>query len=132
MLSLVSVVIASKSKNSSVLGGVQQGSEYNQSTSTKSFNGTSIANLQVLQNGPGALGPVTITGAAAGQINLWNATTSDVNLRTGNKASSTLLIMTIPVSAAAGKYGDDVAFTTGLMIEILGTAPTSTIPWRGY
>ena len=99
-------------------------------TSTKNFNGTAMASINVLKATDGQLGKVVITGAGAGQINLWNATTSNVNLRTGNKASSTILLATIPVSAAAQEFEFDAQFTDGLLYELIGTAPTSTITYK--
>jgi hypothetical protein len=40
------------------------------------------------------------------------------------------MIASVPVSAAAGDYVFDVAFSNGLLVETIGTAPTSTITFR--
>ncbi len=83
-----------------------------------------------MQSGPATLGSVVITGAAAGVINIYDATTSNVNLRTGNVPTSTILKATFPASAAAGTYTFDTTVTNGLYVSILGTMPTTTITYR--
>lgn len=94
-------------------------------TSTGTF-----ANQTLLKTGQGTLGSVIITGAAAGQILILNATTTNINLREASKATSTIRLLDIPASAAAGTYSADVAFTDGLVVSILGTQPTTTITWK--
>lgn len=111
------------------VGSVMTTSDYI-ATTTRNFDGTAMTNLTVLRNGPGAIGNVVITGAAAGTINLYNATTSDVTKRTNNVSTSSILIATIPNSAAAGTYSIDASFGNGLLVELLGTIPTSTILTR--
>jgi len=100
------------------------------STSTRNFAGTAIAGLTTLKAGRGILGSLVITGAGAGTINFYNATTSDVTKRTGTTATSTILIASFPASAAAGTYTLDANFTDGLLMEIIGSAPTSTPTWK--
>lgn len=106
------------------LGSIQDGQAYN-ATTTYKFNGApTLANPVVLKsNMAGTLGSVVITGAVAGPMKFYDATsTTDVS-------STTLTIL--PASLAAGTYTFDVAFSRGL---ILGTTanlvPTSTITWR--
>lgn len=112
------------------LGSIDSESGY-LSTSTRSMlNGTALPNSTVVKNGPGMLGSVVITGAAAGPMTFYNATTTDVNKRTGNNSTSTIMIATFPASTAAGTYTLDVTFTQGLIYEFSGTAPTSTITYR--
>ncbi len=81
--------------------------------------------------GAGSLGSVVITGAAAGVLNFYDATTSDVSKRTGNKATSTILLANLPASLVAGTYIFDAAFNYGLFYELnTGTAPTTTVTFR--
>lgn len=114
-----------------VMGSTIQGNDY-QSTSTAagSAYGT-IGADKLVKTGQGSLASVIVTGAAAGPILLLDATTTDINKRTGNTSTSSILIASIPASLAAGTYTFDVEYTTGLYINLLsGTMPTSTITYR--
>ncbi len=83
-----------------------------------------------LKTGVGALGSVVITGAAAGAMNFYDATTSDVTRRTGNTPTSTILLASLPLSVAAGTYTFDVEFRTGLIVDLVGVQPTTTVTFR--
>ena len=106
------------------LGSVTGGNEYFSST-TRNYAGTAMPNLTVLKPGPGALGSVVITGAAAGQMTFYDASTS-VN----GVAYPTTTLATFPLSTAAGTYTFDVNFNRGLLVEIITATPTSTITFR--
>src|SRR3990167_5853495 len=95
-------------------GSVIQGNEYN-ATSTKNYDGTELTNLTRLTNfgdscRSGSLAQVTITGAGAGVLYFWDATTTNSSLRTSSQASSTLLVATIPASTVAGTYTFDAEY----------------------
>ncbi len=107
---------------------VPLGGEY-QGTTTQSTAG-SFAAEALLQTGGGALGSVVITGATTGTISIYDATTSDSTKRTDQIASSSLLLASFPASAVAGTYTFDRFYFRGLLIEITGTTPTSTITFR--
>lgn len=124
-LIVVAVLVSIWQKPSVVGATVVQGNECN-ATSTRNYNGTALANLSVIKKGPGAFCGLTITGAAVGQVNFFDATTTDVTKRTGNKATSSILIATFPASAAAGTYQFDANVNDGVLYEVIGTAPTST------
>ena len=111
-----------------VVGSVQTGNEYN-ATTTGSIQTPAV---RVLQTGPGSLGSVVITGANTGTIQLYNATTSDVTKRTGQKATSTITLADFPASAAAGTYTFDAVYTDGLLLVTSNSpvTPTSTITSR--
>lgn len=104
---------------------VSQGSEY-QGTTTSAGNFGPDTVLAANQ----AIGSVIITGSAAGTIDLYDATTSNVNLRTGNLSSSSILLASFPVSAAVGTYTFDRIVRFGLFVHITGTMPTTTITFR--
>lgn len=98
------------------------------STSTRVYpTGAALTNLTVLKSSSGILGSVVITGAGAGTLNLYDATTTNKNLRT---RAATTTLLSIPASAEAGTYTFDIIFNDGLIYEISGTAPTSTITWK--
>lgn len=111
-------------ENGRATGSVTQGNEYFAST-TKNYMGTSMPNLSVLKVGSGSLGSVVITGAAAGVINIYDATSTVTNTEW-----ATTTLATFPASTAAGTYTFDATFKKGLLVEILTATPTSTITWR--
>lgn len=108
------------------IGSVVEGQEY-QATTTRAFDGTALTNLTVLKNRAGSLARVTITGAGAGQMVFYDATTTDATART-NTATTT--IANFPASAAAGTYDFDAVFNYGLIYEVIGDTATSSIMWR--
>ena len=86
---------------------------------------------RIIKSSSGSFGSVVITGANTGVLNFYNATTSDVNLRTQNKASSTILLASIPASTAAGTYVFDAGFTDGLLLVLeSGLMGTTTVTYR--
>lgn len=125
MVGLVSGIVGSElAQPPKALGSVMVSGEY-RSTTTRAYNGVGIVNLSVLNSNPGTLGSVVITGAGAGVINLYDGTSTVTNL-----AWPTTTIATIPASAAAGTYTFDLSYYKGLIIEVTGTTPTSTITYR--
>ncbi len=114
-------------------GSVARGGEYN-ATNTRSVIGVSMLNGQNLTSTatttPGTLGSVIIEGAAAGQINFYDATTTNVNLRATSMSTTSITVAVFPVSVAAGTYTLDVTFANGLLTELIGATPTSTITYR--
>lgn len=114
------------------LASVAVSSEYQATTTAAStLYGNGITTDAVIKTGYGTLGSVVITGANTGIVNVYDATTTDVNKRTGNVATSTILIASLPASLVAGTYTFDVAFRTGLLIDLVsGSMPTSTITYR--
>ena len=110
------------------LGSVTQGNEYFSTTTKNIVDGTVLTD-RTLKTGPGSLAQITITGAAAGVVNLCDATTTVIADR-NNKATSSLTCWNIPASTAAGTYTFDAIFGDGLIIDTVATAPTSTVMWR--
>lgn len=108
-----------------VSASVTRFAEYNATTTRAANTGTAMANLQVIQAGPGTLGSIVITGAGTGTINLYDGTSTVTNTQW---ATTTLAV--IPASMAAGTYTFDVTFQKGLLIEISGSIATSTITYR--
>lgn len=113
-------------------GSTIQGQEYMATTTAANvLYGNTITGSQLLKSGYGSLGSVVITGANTGVFNFYDATTTNVSLRTGNKATSTILIASIPASMAAGTYTFDAQYGQGLYLDVLqGSMPTSTITFR--
>ncbi len=129
VLILGGIVCVSLVKDKVASASAVVGNDYN-ATTTRAFDGTAMATLKVIKAGPGSLGSVIITGAGAGTMNFYDATTSNVNFRNPGNASSSILIASFPVSAATATYTIDANLNNGLLYEVIGTAPTSTITWR--
>ena len=100
------------------------------STATNSVYGA-FTTGRLIKPGQGTLGSVVITGANTGIVNFYNATTSNVLKRTNNTPTSTILMASIPASAAAGTYTIDGLYTDGLLVVLeSGNMPTTTITYR--
>lgn len=113
------------------LGSVSVSSEYVATSTAANTVYGGFTTGRLIKSGYGTLGQVTITGANTGIVNIYNATTTNVNLRAGNKATSTILIASIPASAAAGTYVFDAQFTDGLFLDLnSGIMPTTTVTYR--
>ena len=121
-----------KQEKPSPFRGVNVTNEYQATTTAAStVYGNTITGDNLVKTGLGAFGSVVITGATAGVVNVYDATTTNVLLRTGNKATSTILIVSLPASLAAGTYTFDHEFTDGLYVDLVaGTMPTTTITYR--
>lgn len=108
------------------VGSVSVSNEYNSTTTGESAEIVVPATLRVRA---GVLGSVTVTGAATGDILLYDATTTDNTLRR-DTATSSILVAHIPNDAAAGTYVFDIFTVNGLLLDVVGIQPTSTITFR--
>ncbi len=100
------------------------------STAASAFFGSQTAST-LIRSGPGTFGSFIVEGAAAGVVNVYDATTTDKNKRTGNTATSSILIASFPASLAEGTYTFDAQFATGLLVDLYaGTMPTSTVTYK--
>ena len=113
------------------VGSTIQGNDY-QSTSTAASAAYGAQTLSVVvKTGQGALGSVVVTGANTGVVNIYDATTTNINNRASSKATSTILIASLPASLAVGTYTFDAEFTDGLYVDnVSGLMPTTTITYR--
>src|SRR3990167_203899 len=113
-------------------GSIRIGDEL-QATSTapSSAYGATISGDTLIKTGTGALGSVVILGANTGIINFYDATTTSVDKRTGNTATSTILIASFPASVVAGTYTFDIEVKNGLLLDIDSVSiATSSITYR--
>lgn len=119
------------------LGSVTYGNDYLATSTAPSnvYGAQTALNMKLnAGNGPsqGSLGSVTILGANTGILNIWDATTTNINLRTNQTATSSLkLLASIPASASAQTYVFDAQYSVGLVYDVpLGIIPTTTITYR--
>jgi hypothetical protein len=114
-------------------GSVEVASEYYSTTTDSVALHPEERVLKSMSGGTigGSVGQVTITGAGAGRIELYNATTSVAANRAAQYSTSSILIASFPASAAAGTYTFDATFDVGLLLVTPdAVAPTSTVTWR--
>ena len=107
-------------------GSVTVGNEYNSTTLVPtSAVGDVITNYQAV------LGSVIMYGGAGGGLTIYNATTTNKDLRTGQTATTSLeKVAAFQASQAAGTYTFDVTGAVGLIYEFAGAVATSTITYR--
>ena len=110
------------------LGSVSRANEYQATTTT----GSTALLPPVIKTESGTLGSVitTITGTAP--LTLYDATSTNVNLRTGQVATSSLPVLAyFGVSPTVGTYTFDEVFYNGLIaVWGTGTISTTTITFR--
>lgn len=109
-----------------IFGSVVDGQAYT-ATSTKDQLGNSIADYAVLKSGGGVYGAFVVTGANAGIVFVYDATTTNATLRT-NPATTTLA--SYPASLVAGEYPCECTFNYGLLVDYGSGIATGTISWK--
>lgn len=111
------------------VGNVGYGDECTATTTSAVFTS---ATETLLKTGQGTLCSViqTVAGSAGGNFLFYNATTSDVSKRTGNKATSTILVASLPTNATVGAYPFNASFTDGLLVTKSGTVGTTTFTYK--
>lgn len=136
LLGVIAVVLVSlllfKGDNPVSLGSVNRANEYfATSTAPNTVYGARSADFLAIE-GSGALGSIVISGAGTAGINVFDATTTNITLRAASMSTSSILIASVPPSAAAGTYTFDTLYEVALYIDIegAGNAPTTTITYR--
>lgn len=140
ILAVIAIISVIWQKPEIVKGSVQVGNAYQSTTTPKVAD---LANLCPPASGmtraTGVLGSIVLTGQNVGTIHLYDATTTDTDAIGGNAvraATSTLLLAEIPAwvlgnaTSSATTYTLDVEFYDGLLIDKVGSAPTTTITYR--
>lgn len=139
LLVIVAVVVAilafSPIKPNVTVGSIGMGNEYKATTTSPTAYSFTAGIRSLTPSGEttqGTLGSLIVAGAgsAGGHIEIFDATTTNPNLRARNMASSTQLIASLPVNASAGTYTYDVYYKYGLQVVVTGTVGTTTITYR--
>jgi hypothetical protein len=133
LIIIVLAIVLSSYKAEAPVGSVNVANEYH-STSTNASASTFLNNHNpsLLKTGQGTFGSIVVTkaGTAGGWMNFYNATTSNRLLRTGQLATSSIIMASVPTDMAAGTYTFDIMFNVGLLVDYSGTIGTSTITYR--
>lgn len=106
-------------------GSVSTASEY-QSTVTKS-GGTQTA---VLSTTGGTVGSIIIPATMLGNLNIYDATTTDVTKR-ALATSSLRVVASVDAGTTVGTYTFDAIARQGILYDY-STVSSSTITWRQY
>lgn len=129
---IVVAALMSPAKQVVTLGTSIQGGE-NYATTTAASGATyAKPTYWLIKGGPGSFSQVVQlkAGTAGGDIALYDATTTNVSLRTGQLATSSIFIASIPTDLAVGTYTFDANFRWGLLAVTTGTVGTTTILYR--
>jgi hypothetical protein len=111
------------------IASVTQGNEYNSTSTGALFPKISTATLKT---GYGTLGSVIVTKTLSKDIIIYDATTTNVNLRVGATTSLPILAF-LPISATVGTYVFDNIFYQGLLVvsdALFSANGSTTITWR--
>jgi len=130
---LVVLVVLVARGGATPLGSVSATNEYTATSTAPDNTFGGFTSETRIFSGAGTLGSVIITGVGGGIVNLYDATTTDVNKRTGQKATSTILVASFPANASVGTYTFDALVSDGLLLDLNATAhgmPTTTITYR--
>lgn len=121
------------------LGSVSKTSEY-RATSTGYLTALEDSNsLRITTSSAGfyseyqgALGSVILTSGrtGAGQMTFIDATSTNRLMRTNQAATSSLILASLPTQNTTGTFTYDIVYRYGLLVEITGVVPTSTITYR--
>lgn len=119
-------LIGTSQKIDKVEASTIMGNDY-QATTTFA---ASVPLIRQIKSTAGSLNSVNITGKNTGLLTFYNATTSDITKRTGQVATSSILIADFPTNAPEGTYTFDAEFSNGLLMIGSGAIATSTVTYR--
>lgn len=124
-------IVGFYSKGTTIIntGSVGITGEYHSTSTGEFISNSSTYSLGIIKNEGGTVGSVVITGTGAGKMNFYDATTTDSTLREVS-ATSSIQKISIQESTAVGTYTYDAIFKDGIILEIIGAQPTTTITWR--
>lgn len=122
------VLVAARNLAPRADASVAFGNDYQATTTDQTWT-TAIP--KVLDSSNGSLGSVVITTTGTGSLTLYDATTTNINLRTGGTATSTITLANFQITTTAGTYTFDRVFFNGLIAVWTGTnAASTTITYR--
>lgn len=119
-----------------VFGSVAVHSAYfSTTTSASNLITTPIADsLTGTTTHSGTFGSIIVTGAgtAGGNLDFYDATTTNIAQRAASMATSTIFLGSIPTASAVGTYTFDTVFLRGIIMvnSGAGSVGTTTVTWR--
>lgn len=131
-LIVLAVVLTQQPTAKGILGSIGQASEYHSTTTSPTSYSFSSGDRILNSAGYGSLGSIIVTGvgSAGGNIEFFDATTTNPSLRASSMSSTTQLVASFPTNLAVGTYVIDASVTYGLIMVIRGTVGTTTVTYR--
>lgn len=117
IVSLAMLFVLVFKQSEPVQGSIVDGQAYYSTTTVSGFAFGKTIKGATTTGASGTLGSVIIASSTVGTFALYDATTTNVNLRTGNKATSTITLASFGASSANGTYTFDTVFNTGLLLD---------------
>ncbi len=78
----------------------------------------------------GTLGSVHILSGGTGRITFYDATTTDVTLRSGAMATSTIYLADYPIGVGTTSNALNISFKRGLLVEYTTGIASTTVTYR--
>ncbi len=122
-LTVFALVLTFSHTPSKVEGSVAFGNDYFGTTTDQTW--TTLV-PKVVKSVGGSLGSVTITTAGTGSLFLYDATTTDITLRTNGTATSTITLAAFQITTTVGTFTFDRSFGNGLIAVWVGSNNAST------
>ena len=73
---------------------------------------------------------IVMGGSKTGTVSFYDATTSDVTLRLGQRATTSIILAEFPGGIASTTFEMNMEFKTGLLMVVTGIPATSTVTWK--
>lgn len=112
------------------LGSVPVGNQYQSTTTPSVADATNLcpARVGTASSTTGVLGSVNVLKSGAGELVIYDATTTNASLRSADQSTSTIRLADFNTSPTAGSYHFDIAFKRGLLVDYTttGTGVSST------
>ena len=111
---------------------VRVGDQLQSTTTPQVATGTNLcpARVGMASSTTGMLGSVHILSGGTGQLLVLDATTTDVTKRTGNLATSSIILAWYHATTATSSYPFNAEFKRGLLVDYTTTVGTTTITYR--
>lgn len=133
LLAVITAFVVMSQQPPHALGSVQVGNQYQATTTPQVADMTNLcpARLGMASSTTGVLGAVNITAEGTGALTIYDATTTNANLR-AETATSSLILADFPANAAENSYHFDIEFKRGLLVDygVVAGAATTTISYR--
>lgn len=118
-----------------VLGSVEVGNQYEATTTPAVATATNLCPQRnfTASSTTGVLGSVNITESGAGTLTIYDATTTNVNLRSADQSTTSIRMAHFGASPTESSYHFDIGFKRGLLVDYTTTGTgvsSSTISFR--
>ena len=114
-----------------VIGNVSPPDVLESTTTPQLVSGTNLCPAGLAASSTvGTLGSVHVLGYGTGELKIYDATTTNINLRSGNLSTSTIHLVDYPKGFGTTTNAFNLRFKRGLLIEYTTGVATTTITYR--